>query len=104
MSEIENVVVPSVTYPTKDIYYPPQWWQPTTTGGTSTITFAGRDHYYYQITCPKCGHKNWCELNETVTCEGIKSQERRPGGKKTICGAVLKAVSEVVDNPIQVQV
>jgi hypothetical protein len=80
-----------------DNYY---WYQPYTTYPYTWTT--STKVYMYQLICPKCKTTNWGEIDQVVTCTGVYAQEKRPGGKKIMCEATLKAVSKHVDFEVPV--
>ena len=85
----DDVYVPK-TSPTFDISYTPSVthsiWNPNTSN-TFYWTYP-RDHYFYQLSCPKCKTKNWGEINVEVSC--------------TKCSSTLKAVNKKTDFEIEV--
>jgi len=87
---------------TSGFYSVGDWW---TSPSTSTIQYTYTTKVYmYQITCPRCKQLNWCELDQTVTCD-TKLPTRIVGRKKveSYCGAVLQAVKDTVDYQVPVK-
>ena len=80
-------------------YYEPKYhnngFVTTGTSTGSTITWNPPVTVYrYQVTCPKCKHLNWAELDTVIWCAGKT--------KKGECNARLRVVSEVVDYEVAV--
>ena len=71
------------------------WWTPSTTTWTTGTSYI----YMYQITCPRCEHLNWGQVDQIITCKG---ERQARNNKRVSCGARIKAVLDTVDYEVPV--
>jgi hypothetical protein len=75
-----------------------EWYKNTSSYNNMSWSYTS-PVYYYQITCPKCRHLNWAEVDKIITCKG----ETTARNNRTVaCKAKIKAVLEQVDYEIPV--